>query len=114
MDANKAPQVFLDKFLNHYMDNSHGILTNVPGSPRELYFANGAEKHRIISCIMYPPALFEGSTGIAIASYNGEVRIGTIADDLPVYPDQARVMADGIYTAFQKMLLDAHNELESL
>ncbi|KAI8056921.1 hypothetical protein BDF22DRAFT_740429 [Syncephalis plumigaleata] len=101
-------------FLNHYMDNSHGILTNVPGSPRELYFANGAEKHRIISCIMYPPALFEGSTGIAIASYNGDVRIGLIADDLSEYPDQARVMADGIYTAFQKILLDAYNELESL
>ncbi|KAI8053334.1 kinase-like domain-containing protein [Syncephalis plumigaleata] len=42
---------------------------------------------------MYPPTLFEGSTGIAIASYNGEVRIGTIADDLPVYPDQARSAA---------------------
>ncbi|RKP25814.1 hypothetical protein SYNPS1DRAFT_28460 [Syncephalis pseudoplumigaleata] len=99
-------------FINRYMDNSHGIVTNVPGSPKQLYFANGADKHRITACIMYPPALFEGATGIAIASYNGEVRVGTITDDLPEYPGQARRIADGVYAAFQQMVLDARASLK--
>jgi hypothetical protein len=96
------------------MDNSHGIRTNVPDSAKQLYFINDTEKHHITLCIMYPPALFEGSTSIAVASYNGEIRIGTITDDLPEYLDQACITANGIYTAFQKMLLGARNELETL
>ncbi|KAI8056915.1 hypothetical protein BDF22DRAFT_773476 [Syncephalis plumigaleata] len=69
--ANKAPQVFLDKFLNHYMDNSHGILTNVLDSPRSSTLLM-VLKSIVLSRVSLPPTLFEGSTGIAITSYNGD------------------------------------------
>ncbi|KAI9593114.1 hypothetical protein BDF19DRAFT_449532 [Syncephalis fuscata] len=107
-----SPGFLSSPVINTYMDKLHGILTNVPGSPKQLYFTNGDKRHRILSSIMYPPALFAGSTGIAICSYNGDVTLGAVTDDMPEYPDQARKIVNGMHAAFEKMLEDAYEKLQ--
>jgi hypothetical protein len=98
--------------MNHYMKKNHGVLTNIPGPATEVYFTIGEEKYRILSCVIYPPALCEGSTGMGISSYNGQVRFGALADDTMAYPDQARKLSDGVYASFEKMLADARETLK--
>jgi diacylglycerol O-acyltransferase len=66
------------KNLAHYFSNkASGILTNVPGPRKPLYFA-GSE---IKNLMFWVPRAGDVGLGVSIMSYNGKVSVGIAADE---------------------------------
>ena len=48
---------------------------------------------------------------MGVSSYNGRVWYNVITDEAPMYPNQSRIVADGVYAEFQTMLAAARKQL---
>ncbi|RKP08835.1 hypothetical protein THASP1DRAFT_23238 [Thamnocephalis sphaerospora] len=93
---------------------SHGIFTNVPGPTETLYFGSKSSgQHRVLSYIVSPPVMTEGTKALGVCSYNGQVYFSVMADATCEFPNQARILADNFSAAYKKMLADAQEELEA-
>ncbi|KAI8057900.1 hypothetical protein BDF22DRAFT_652043 [Syncephalis plumigaleata] len=106
-----APGFYPLYFFQNATRQIHGVITNIPGPTKELYLGNGEKRHRCLGFVSFPPVFPPGCASMTITSYSGKVWFNALTDNSPAYPDQARILMNGVTAAFEVMLSDSRKIL---